>query len=57
VRLVTGAGLQLAGLLGDRVADLAQEGPDPLELDRPGNLGGSSPWRGWSHASGQEISQ
>ncbi len=26
-------------------------------LDRPGNLGGSSPWRGWSHARGQEISQ
>ena len=26
-------------------------------LDHPGNLGGSSPWRGWSHARGQEISQ
>jgi len=26
-------------------------------LDRPGNLGGSNPWRGWSHARSQEISQ
>lgn len=26
-------------------------------VDRPGDLGGSSPWRGWSHARDQEISQ
>jgi len=26
-------------------------------VDHPGNLGGSSPWRGWSHARGQEVSQ
>jgi transposase len=28
-----------------------------ITVDRPGNLGGSSPWRGWGHARGQEISQ
>jgi len=35
---------------------MARPGEDP-GVDHPGNLGGSSPWRGWSHARGQEVSQ
>ena len=32
VWLVLGAGQQLAGLLGDRFADLAHQGPNPRDL-------------------------